>query len=76
MTSKTLVGIGLAWFGIVVLWVCFFDQAISIAWPVRSPIKQWASIAILYLLISTYFVFLVGWLIPLGFGIYRLVRHH
>jgi len=41
-----------------------------------KPIKQWASIAILYFLISTYFVFLVGWLIPLGFGIYRLVRHH
>ena len=75
MTSKTLVAIGFAWLGIVVLWVRFVDQAFSIGWVVRSPIKQSASIAIFYLLISTYLVFLVGWLIPLGFGIYRLVRH-
>lgn len=75
MTSKVMVAVGVAWFAIVVVWLRFFDQDFTITWLAQSPVKRAATIAAFYLLISMYLVFLAGWLIPLGIGIYRLVRH-
>ena len=76
MTPKGLIAIGLAWFVAVVLWVRFFDKEFSYVWMAPSPTKQAALIAGLYLLMAVHLIFLAGWLVPLSFGIYRLIRHY
>lgn len=77
MTSRSLITVGLVWFAIVVVWLRFLDRGFAFGWVVGpSPAKQMAILVSGYVLIYTYVVFLIGWLIPLGFGIYRLVRHH
>jgi hypothetical protein len=75
MTPKGLIAIGLAWLVAVVLWVRFFDRSFSHVWMAPSVFKQAALIAGIYLFTFVYLVFLIGWLAPLGLGIYRLVRH-
>ncbi len=75
MTPKGLITVGLVWFVVVVLWVCCFDRSFSLAWMASGPFKRAALIVGFYLVMITYLVFLIGWLAPLGLGIYRLVRH-
>ena len=60
----------------VVLWLRFFDKGLSYVWMAPSPAKQAALIAGLYFLMLALLIFLAGWLVPLGFGVYRLIRHH
>src|SRR5882672_7024671 len=76
MTPKGLIAIGLVWFVAVVLWLRFFDKGLSYVWMAPSPAKQAALIAGLYFLMLALLIFLAGWLVPLGFGVYRLIRHH
>jgi hypothetical protein len=75
MTAKGLIAIGLAWFVAVVLWLRFFDKGFSHLWMAPTLAKQAALIAAFYLLTLAYLLFLVGWLLPLGLGIYRLLRY-
>jgi hypothetical protein len=75
MTPKGLIAIGLAWLVAVVLWVCFFDRSFSYVWMAPNVSKQAALIFGIYLSMVVYLVFLIGWLAPLGLGIYGLVRH-
>ena len=75
MTPKGLIAIGLTWFVAVVLWTCFFDRSVSHVWMAPGVFKKAVLVASFYLLAFLYGIFLVGWLAPLGLGIYRLVRH-
>lgn len=75
MTPKRLITIGLAWLLAVVLWVRYFDRDLAFTWVAPSLAKQVALLAGIYLLICLYVIFLIGWLAPLGYGTYRLLRH-
>ena len=75
MTSKALIAVGLAWLVAVALWLRFGDRSFSYVWMANNPFKQAALIAGIRLFTLLYLGFLIGWLMPLGFGIYRLVRH-
>jgi hypothetical protein len=76
MIPRGLMVIGLVWHVAVVLWLRFFDKGFSYVWMAPSPDKQAALIAGLNFLMFTHLIFLVGWLVPLGIGVYRLIRHH
>ena len=75
MTSKALITAGLVWLAAVIVWVFFFDRDFAVGWVAPGPAKRVVLILGIYLAMFTYWVFLMGWLVPLGFGIYRLVRH-
>jgi hypothetical protein len=50
MTPKGLIAIGLTWFVAVVLWTCFFDRSVSLAWMAPSVFKKAVLVASFYLL--------------------------
>jgi hypothetical protein len=74
MTPRGLIAIGLAWLVAVALWVWFFDRSFSYVWMAPSVFKQAALIVGIYITMLVYLLFLIGWLAPLGLGIYRFVR--
>jgi len=75
MTSKTLITVGLTWLVAVAIWVWFGDESFSYVWVAKNSFKQAALIGGIYLLTLLYLVFLIGWLVPIGLGVYRLARH-
>jgi ABC-type uncharacterized transport system permease subunit len=75
MTPKVLIAIGLTWLTAVVLWLRLAPRSFGYAWQAEGTAKRAAVIAGIYLFGLLYQVFVIGWLVPLGFGIYRLVRH-
>jgi hypothetical protein len=76
MTPKKLIAIGLAWFVAVVLCARFLDRDFAYGFVAPSAFKAVVLIASAYLFMTVYGVFLIGWLVPLGLGVYRLLRHH
>jgi hypothetical protein len=76
MTPRRLIAIGLAWFVAVVLFARFLDRDFAYGFVAPSGLKVAVLIAGTYLLMFLYLVFLIGWLVPLGLGVYRLMRHH
>jgi hypothetical protein len=75
MTAKGLIAAGLAWLVAVAAWVRFGDRSFSYVWTANNPFKQAALIVGIRLFTILYLGFLIGWLMPLGLGIYRFVRH-
>jgi hypothetical protein len=75
MTSKALITIGLAWLLAVAIWIGFGDRSFGYVWVAENSFKRAALIGGIYLFTLLYMAFLIGWLVPLGLGVYRLVRH-
>jgi hypothetical protein len=74
MSAKTLIAIGITWVGVVALWL---RQSFGLYW--RRPTgatRQAAIVAAIYASLLLYQVFLIGWIVPLSLGAYRLVRKH
>ena len=76
MGSKTLIAVGLIWLVVVALWLWLSPQQWGHIWLAKGTTKRTALIAGIYLFWLLYQLFVVGWLVPLGYGIYRLLRHH
>src|SRR5450631_3307841 len=76
MGSKTLIAVGLIWLVVVALWLWLSPQQWGHIWLAKGTTKRTARIAGIYLFWLLYQLFVVGWLVPLGYGIYRLLRHH
>jgi hypothetical protein len=73
MTTKTMVLLGIIWLGVVVVWLFTgVDFAVGLWTGVRNP-------TVLRLVFRAamlvYCFFLVGWVVPLAWGIYRAVKH-
>jgi predicted ABC-type sugar transport system permease subunit len=75
MTGKVLIVIGLSWFAAVVLWLLLSPRSFGYMWHAEGATKRAAVIAGIYIFGLLYQVFVIGWLVPLAFGIYRLMRH-
>lgn len=75
MTSKGLIAIGLAWFAAVVLWLRLGPESFGYGWHAKGTAKRAVVIAGIYLFGLLYQLFVIGWLVPLAFGTYRLMRH-
>jgi|HubBroStandDraft_4_1064222.scaffolds.fasta_scaffold172459_2 hypothetical protein len=76
MSAKTLIAIGITWVGVVALWLRH-DQSFGLYW--RRPTgatRQAAIVAAIYASLVLYQVFLIGWILPLSLGAYRLVKKH
>ena len=76
MSTKKLLVIGSLWFAAVVLWLFFGRTSVSIAWSVKGTKTKIAGTAVLYAIAASYILFLTGWVLPIGVGIYRLVHEH
>jgi hypothetical protein len=75
MSARTLLTIGIVWFGAVVLWMRFGPESFGYYWPAKG-ISRTLSVAAVYLLGLLYQLFVVGWVVPIGLGVYRLVKKH
>jgi hypothetical protein len=72
MSARTLIAIGIAWVSVVVLWLRFNQDFVFAAWRPKGIAKQTGLLGAIYALILLYQVFLVGWIVPLSLGAYRL----
>ncbi len=75
MTPKWLITIGVIWFMVVVVWLHFAPSSYFHMFETKDADRQSALIVGIYLFGLLYSVFIVGWLVPLALGTYRLVRH-
>jgi hypothetical protein len=75
MSPKGMIAIGLAWCAAVLLWLRFSPRQWGHSWDAKGTAKQAVLIAGIYVAGLLYQVFVIGWLIPLGWGIFRLIRH-
>ena len=74
MRRTLLIWIGLAWLFGVFAQLRLFDRDISFGFVASNPLKAAAGIVEMSLLTFSYPFFLMGWVVPLGIGIYQLVR--
>lgn len=75
MSAKGLIVLGLAWLVIVVLVLTFTAGSWGYAWPAQSSAKRAVIIAGIYLFGFLYQAFVIGWIVPIILGTYRLARH-
>src|ERR1035438_3424851 len=67
MGSKTLIAVGLIWLVVVALWLWLSPQQWGHIWLAKGTTKRTALIAGIYLFWLLYQLFVVGWLVPLGY---------
>jgi hypothetical protein len=75
MTAKALITLGFVWLASVVLWRSLGPQQFGHAWSASGTAKRVVLIASIYLFGFLYQVFMVGWIVPLIVGAYRLAKH-
>jgi hypothetical protein len=73
MTSKQMIVLGLIWFVAVTLWLLFGPREFLYLWQAKGA-KRTAVIAGIYIFGILYQIFMIGWLVPLALGTYRLIR--
>ncbi len=76
MSPKSLIALGIVWLGAVALWLKFGPQSFSYVWQARGAPKRIALIVAIYIFGLVYQIFIFGWLVPTGLGVYRLVKRH
>ncbi len=73
MTAKALLVIGLIWFVAAAAWLRF-SPGFSFVWMLpKGGLKQAAVGGAIYLALISYTFLLIGWVVPLLLGVYRLV---
>lgn len=76
MSPKSLITLGIAWLAAVALWLKFGPQSFFYSWRANGTLKRTALIAATYIFGLVYQLFIIGWLVPIGLGIYRLAKKH
>lgn len=76
MSPKSLLVIGSIWFTVAALWLLLGRTSVSIEWLGRGTAAKVAGTAVIYLLGFSYALFLIGWVVPIGLAIARLVSRH
>ncbi len=75
MGAKTLLLVGVAWFLAATAFEIYLGRTdFAIGWLAKGPVSTASSVAGIYLLIISAVILLIGWTIPVGIGLYRLVR--
>ena len=75
MTPIGLIAFGLIWLLAVILWLRLAPASFGYARKAEGTAKRVVLIVRIYFFGLLYQVFVIGWLVPLVFGTYRLVRH-
>ena len=77
MSARNLILIGSVWFVVaVVLEVRVGQTSFGVTVIGRSAASRAVALAGFYTLIAAYAALLLGWVVPFGLGLYRLVRRH
>jgi hypothetical protein len=76
MTARKLVVLGSVWFGMVGVWLFFGRTSVSVSWLGKGTTGKIFGTALIYAVSVVYILFLIGWVLPVGVGIYRLVSKH
>jgi hypothetical protein len=71
MTSKLMIVGGLTWFAVVVLWLFLrFD----LVWGNKGLVTDISLLVNTYVALFVFPLFLIGWMVPLAWGFYRVSR--
>ena len=71
MNPRLLLALGLAWFGVALLWFIFGRGSFTI-WLGHGRAAKVAALALAYALQ----LFIFGWVLPIAIATYLLVREH
>jgi CHASE2 domain-containing sensor protein len=75
LNSRRLLIVGIVWFLAAAAFAIYVAQtSFAIGFIVRGPVSNAVSIARICLLFICTAVLLIGWMIPVGIGVYRLLR--
>ena len=73
MTGRTLLVVGIVWLAVVSLWLCL-SPGFSHTWVLpKGGFKRVVIVAAFSVAAASYTLFLVGWIVPISAGIYRLI---
>ena len=76
LSPRSLVLVGVVWFLAAATVAIYLGRTdFAIGWLVRGPVSRGASIATIYFLFVGTALLLIGWTVPVGIGVYRLLRH-
>jgi hypothetical protein len=75
MTGKGLITLGFVWLAAVLLWLSLGPKSFGHAWRSPGTVKRTVLIASIYLFGLLCQVFVLGWMVPLIAGAYRIARH-
>jgi len=76
VSPRNLILIGIVWLGAVALWLLFGPQSFGYYWRANGTLKRTALIAGIYVIGLLHQVFILGWLVPTGLGLYRILKKH
>lgn len=75
MSLRCLFLVGAVWFVTAAAFVIYIAQTdFAIGWLVGGMVSNAASVATVYFLFTCTALLLTGWTIPVGIGMYRLLR--
>ena len=76
MSSRGLLVIGAVWFIAAAVLTIYLGQTdFAITWITPTRASRVGSSAVIYLMFISTALLLIGWIVPLGVGIYRLLKH-
>ena len=76
MTARNLVVLGSFWFEMVGVWLFFGRTSVSVSWLGKGTTGKIFGTTLIYAVAVAYILILIGWVLPVGVGIYRLVSKH
>jgi hypothetical protein len=76
MSTRNLIVIGSVWFGMVAVWLFFGQTSVSVSWLGKGTTGKIFGTALIYAVVVAYMLFIIGWVLPIGVGIYRLASKH
>lgn len=76
MSPRSLLLVGVVWFlGAAGFGIYLSRTSFAIGWVIKGPVSNAASLAAIWLVFICTALLLIGWMIPVGIGLYRLLRH-
>jgi hypothetical protein len=73
MSPRTLFAVGAVWLIIVAAWMQWGPKQFFYSWHAVGAKRMWLTVVI-YVLTLLYQVFMFGWLVPFGLGLWRISR--
>lgn len=75
MSGKTLVALASVWLALAILAFRFGpDMLVGVHVNGRGAVSTFEAVIAAGALVSACVIFLIGWIVPLGIGIFRLIR--
>ncbi len=74
MNAKVLILISMVWLALVFLWLVTGPRNLFFSWRPQPGRRVLVLIGI-WIVSLLYTVFLLGWLVPLTIGVYKLFKH-